>query len=342
MTGFSRTQEIVHEIGATGRFTLRATSADIEVRRAEGDTARVAVQFEVRASDEAEADRIFESARFRVAAERGSLEVTEPDRGENLGLGALARLLGGSPTRARAETIVAEIPARAHVTVAGVSAELVVTGLAGTQEYRTVSGDSVLTDLSGDVKISSVSGEVSLRGEGPIALRANTVSGDLIAFAPRFERTRVVTVSGDIDLEGELAAGSEHRIETVSGDLGLGAVNGMTLEVRGLSSDVSVSLPHRSEGTRDRRRYVIGDGAASLVFSSMSGDVTVGNARRFESRLAPTPPAPPLPPAPPAPPATPGRPLSEDEQLAVLRAVEAGEMDVDEATRRLAGERADG
>lgn len=339
MTGFSRTQEIVHEIGATGRFALRATSADIKVQRAEGDTARVSVQFEIRATDEAEADRIFEAAQFRVAAERGSLEVSEPDRGESLGLGALARLLGGSPTPARAETIVAEVPARARVTVAGVSAELVVTGLAGSQEYRTVSGDSVLTDLAGDVKISSVSGEVSLRGVGPIALSANTVSGDLIAFAPRFERTRTVTVSGDIDLEGELAPGGEHRIESVSGDLGMGVVNGMTLEVRGLSTDVSVSLPHRSEGTRDRRRYVIGDGAASLVFSSMSGDVTVGNARRLESRLTRTPPAPPVPPVPPS---SPRPPLGEDEQHAVLRALEAGEIDVDEAARRLAGEPTDG
>ncbi|MBW3613370.1 MAG: DUF4097 family beta strand repeat protein [Chloroflexi bacterium] len=339
MTGFSRTQEVVHEIGPTGRFALRATSADIKVQRAEGDTARVSIQFEIRAADEAEADRILEAAQFRVAAERGSLEVSEPDRGENLGLGALARLLGGSPSRARAETIVAQVPARAHVTVAGVSAELVVTGLEGIQEYRTVSGDSVLTDLAGDVKISSVSGEVSLRGVGPIALRANTVSGDLIAFAPRFDRTRAVTVSGDIDLEGELAPGSEHRIETVSGDLGMGAVNGMTLEVRGLSTDVSVSLPHRSEGTRDRRRYVIGDGAASLVFSSMSGDVTVGNARRYESRLTATPPAPPVPPSAPR---APRQPLGADEQLAVLRALEAGEIDVDEAARRLGGEPTDG
>ncbi|HVM23820.1 MAG TPA: DUF4097 family beta strand repeat-containing protein, partial [Candidatus Limnocylindrales bacterium] len=277
MTGFSRTQEIVHDIGATGRFVLRVTSADIEVRRTDGDTVRVAVQFDIRASDETEADRIFEEAKFRVQAAGGSLEITEPEREEGSGLGALARLLGDRRSRPSAEMVVAEVPERANVTVAGVSADLVVSGLSGSQHYRTVSGDAVLNDVSGAIQVGSVSGEISLRGVGPIVLRANTVSGDLIAFASRLERTRVVTVSGDVELEGELAPDGEHRIETVSGDLGLGAVNGMTLEVRGLSSNVSISLPHRSEGTRDRRRYVIGDGGARLLFSSMSGDVRVGN-----------------------------------------------------------------
>jgi hypothetical protein len=47
-----------------------------------------------------------------------------------------------------------------------------------------------------------------------------------------------VTVSGDVELEGELDPAAEHRVETVSGDLSLGAVAGLTLEVRGLSTDV--------------------------------------------------------------------------------------------------------
>ena len=122
--------------------------------------------------------------------------------------------------------------------------------------------------------------------------------------------------------------------------MALGVVGGMTLEVRGLSTDVTVSVPHRSEGSRDRRRYVIGDGSSSLLFSSMSGDVTVHPARRVAA-VSPALPAPPTPPRPPAPP----RPLphvSDQEQLEVLRALERGEIDVDEAARRLAGGPANG
>ena len=337
MASFVRTQEIEHEIGPTGRFTLRVTASDVELREAHGGIARVRIEFDLRAATDGEADEIFERVRYRVNAGSGVLEVAEPKQ-TDMGLSAIVRLLGGGGGRAGAR-VVAELPPQASVAFNGVSAELIATGLIGPQEYRTVSGDMVLSDAAGEIRIHSVSGDVSLRGVGPTTLHANSVSGDITAYAPSFARTRVVTVSGDIELEGELADGGEHRIETVSGDLSLGAVAGMTLEVRGLSTDVDVSLPHRSEGSRDRRRYVIGQGGPLVSFSSMSGDVSVGPARRFESRLsAPRPPAPPTPPpSPPPPPA-----VSEAEQLAILRAMESGEIDVDEATRRLAGETNDG
>lgn len=333
MPGFVRTQEIEHAIGPTGRFSLRVTSSDVELREVAGDWARVRIEFDIRATDDAEADAILDRVRFRVSSGEGFLEVAEPKRGEN-GLGSLVRMLGIGGGRIGAKVVV-ELPPQAALSYAGVSAELLATGLIGPQEYKTVSGDLVLTDAAGSIRISSVSGDVSLRGVGPVALHANTVSGDISAFAPVIERARAVTVSGDIELEGDLADGGEHRVETVSGDLSLGVVGGLTLEVRGLSTDVDVSLPHRSEGSRDRRRYVIGDGRAAATFSSMSGDVSVGPARRFgpdHSRQ----------PAPPAAPAPDRRPLSESEQLAILRALESGEIDIEEATRRLAGAPTDG
>jgi hypothetical protein len=135
----------------------------------------------------------------------------------------------------------------------------------------------------------------------------------------------------------------------VSGDLSLGIVGGVTLEVRGLSTDVDVNVAHRTEGSRDRRRYVIGDGAANVTFTSMSGDVSVGPARRvggtFRPPIPPTPPFPPTPPADPVSPtpqAPPLTPLDEAEQLEILRALERGDIDIETASRRLAGEPTDG
>jgi hypothetical protein len=138
-------------------------------------------------------------------------------------------------------------------------------------------------------------------------------------------------VSGDIELEGILAGGPQHRIETVSGDFSMGATGNLTVEVRGLSTDANIRLPHRSEGSRDRRRYVIGDGGPEVLFSSMSGDIEVRPPRR-----APSVPRPPVPAAPPPPP-PPHPTVDEDAQLAILRELERGEIDVEEATRRLAG-----
>jgi hypothetical protein len=195
----------------------------------------------------------------------------------------------------------------------------------------------VLTDVGGELSAQAVSGDLSIRAEREIGLEVSTVSGDASVVAPRFARVRANTVSGDLELEGELSAGVEHRIDTVSGDVAIGLVGDLTLEVRGLSTDVDCTLPHRSEGSRDRRRYVIGDGRPTLTFSSMSGDISISAPRRGPARpVAPVPPAPPRPPQPPDPATVPA-----DEQMAILRALERGEIDVDEAARRLAPERGD-
>ena len=341
MTTFVRTQEIEHPIGPDGRFALRVTSSEAELRGVDGDAVRVRIEFEIRASTDADADAAFEVARFGVERREGALELSEPKR-DSPRLDAIASLLTRGGAHRVEAIVVAEIPRRAAVSYAGVSADLVGTGLRGLQTYRTVSGDLVLSDLGGSVSASGVSGDISLRADDAISLRANTVSGDLSVFAPRIHESRIVTVSGDVELEGDLGTEASHRIETVSGDLSLGVVGGLTLEVRGLSTDVGVSLAHRAEGSRDRRRFVIGDGAASLLFSSMSGDVTAHAARRIGAP-PPAPPRPPTAPRPPAPPAPTSRPpLGDEDQLEVLRALERGEIDVDEASRRLTGGGTDG
>jgi Putative adhesin len=335
---FVRTQSIEHPIGAGGRFALRVTSPDVEINGSDDSVARVRVTLEIRAGSEAEADELLEEARFRVKEGDGSLEVTEPRHGDT-GLNALARIFGLG--RSATASVEVTLPRAAEVECDGVSADITATDLTGSQRWRTVSGDIVLDRVSGAIRIQAVSGDVSLRAIGPVALDANAVSGDLSAFAPAFDAARVVTVSGDVELEGELARNGSHRIETVSGDLSLGVVDGLVLEVRGLSTDVDVSVPHRAEGSRDRRRYVIGAGGPQVMFSSMSGDVSVGSGRR-SGTSSPVPPVPPIPPLPAAPAGGSSRSaLEPDEQLAVLQALERGEIDVDEAARRLGGGRAD-
>lgn len=341
MGSFVRTQEIEQRIGHGGRFALRVTSPEVHISSSDDDLARVRITMELQAGSDAEADELFERARFTVRQAEGLLEVSEPRHAES-GLAAIARLFRGARwTDARVEV---ELPRGAEVECSGVSAELTARDLTGTQLYRTVSGDLVLDQVGGGIRIHAVSGDVSIRAAAPISLEANTVSGDISATAPRLASSRVVTVSGDVEMEGALDPSGSHRVETVSGDLALGAEGGLTLEVRGLSTDVHIDLQHRAEGSRDRRRYVIGDGASSLAFSSMSGDVRVRSPRRerrerraaSEGPSAPTPgspvPATTMPDVATEPPGP-----SADEQLAILRAVERGELDVEEAARRLAG-----
>jgi len=327
MATFVRTQEIEHEIGERGQMALRVTNPDVEMRGGDGSTARVRVTFEIRAATDAEADEDFDRLRYRVSQGAGALEVAEPQHGPGAGLGSLVRLFGIGSGQVKASVEV-NAPRGCDLRYNGVSADLTAIGFRGAQQYRTVSGDLVLDGAGGEVQIKGVSSDISLRAEAPLSsLEINTVSGDISAFAPRIEQLRAATVSGDVELEGVLADGPQHRVETVSGDLSLGVTDNLTVEVRGLSTDADIRLPHRSEGSRDRRRYVIGDGKPQLLFSSMSGDIEVRPPRQTGS--VPPPPAPPAPPRPPA--------VDPDEQLAVLRALERGEIDIEEATRRLAG-----
>jgi hypothetical protein len=156
-------------------------------------------------------------------------------------------------------------------------------------------------------------------------MKVNTVSGDLSAESPRFDRIRVNAVSGDVSVDGALGAGDAHAIDTVSGDARLASNSGMTVSVRGLASDIHSSLPHRLEGTADRRRMIVGDGAAAVTFNSMSGDLAVTRSKQTDATPEAEAKAPPKP----APVAT------GDDRLAVLGALERGEIDVDEAMRRL-------
>jgi DUF4097 and DUF4098 domain-containing protein YvlB len=187
-----------------------------------------------------------------------------------------------------------------------------------------VSGDLSITNSGGSVRMETVSGDAVVRADEPLAVQAQTVSGDLNVIAPTLRSLRANTVSGDIQLEAELAGDGDFRAETVSGDLSVGLVGSATFEIHGLSTDVSSELDHRLEGQIDRRRLIIGSGGPRMVFNSMSGDVDIRQPRRINPR--------PVTPKPAAEPT----PAEQESQLEVLRALERGDIDVDEATRRLA------
>lgn len=323
MTRYRRVQTVTHDIGAEGTLILVVTSADVRLTSSAGGTATVQATFEVNGRNEAEADAVFEEAKMSVESSAGRLHVAE-DHGRH-GLGpAISELFAGR--RLDLEEVEVTAPAGCRLEVRAVSGDVSATGFLGSQRFQSVSGDLRVADGAGDLDIDSVSGDVSIRASQPISLKVNTVSGDLRADAPQYDRLAANAVSGDVSVDGNLAAGAAHGVDTVSGDLRLAISGGVTIEVRGLASDVHSSLPHRVEGTADRRRLIVGDGAATLSFSSMSGDLAVTRSRMSEAPVARAAVA--------ASAETPAAATS-DERLTVLGALERGEIDVDEAMRRL-------
>jgi Putative adhesin len=331
MATYVRQQEISHSIGVTGRLDMRVTDGDVRLRGVDGNLARLRVIYEISAGSEEEADQAFEVARLDVEQGDDWLEIRDRQDRDRLGK-VIRRLISGKG--GIQISIEGEAPAGCQLRLETVSGDLVVEGMRGEQRYTTVSGDLYATELDGTVRLTTVSGDATLRGD-TLALWCETVSGDLSAMAPLLSEVRLSSVSGDLELEGALARDGSFRAETVSGDLAVGLLGSASFEVRGISSDVRAEMDHRLEGRMDRRRVVIGDGTPTFVFSSMSGDVLIRRPRRLEQGAVPQHTAP-------QPPARPGIPQRGAEardaaSLEVLRALERGEIDVDEAARRLAG-----
>ncbi|MDH4333881.1 MAG: DUF4097 family beta strand repeat-containing protein [Chloroflexota bacterium] len=326
MPTFVRSQAISHPVGERGRVSLKVTSADVQLSAAPGGDASIRATFEIKAASEKEADDIFEQVRLRVKQSPGELLIEEPDITGSFG-SVISRIFGSGVHGDL--NVEARVPAGVELRLSGVSADMEVSGMRGDQRYHTVSGDLSVTEAGGRVRLNTISGDATLRATEPLAVEAQGVSGDLSVIAPQLESLRVSTVSGDVELEGELSARGDFRVETVSGDLVVGLLGSATFEVRGLSTDVNSELDHRLEGRSDRRRLIVGAGGPTLVFNSMSGDVSVRRPRRVSpargDATAATPPT--------APAASP----DAASRLDVLQALERGEIDVDEASRRLAG-----
>lgn len=329
MPRFRRVQTITHDIGADGELVLGVTSADVRLSAGSGGEVRLEVTFEVSARSESDADAILEEAQMPFEATAGRLRLVEDGSVGGLGV-AISRMLGGHGVDLR--EVHGSAPAGCRIEVRAVSGDIGATGFTGTQRYQSVSGDLRIVEAAGDLDIETVSGDISFRAVDPVSLKLSSVSGDLRAEAPSYRRLNASAVSGDLSIDGALEAGPEHTVETVSGDFVLATSSGATILVRGLSSDVHASRPHQIEGNADRRRLVVGDGSASLSFNSMSGDMSVTPSRQAGSRPSAEPP-----------PAAVAAPTGEtapdkDPRIAVLGALERGEIDVDEAMRRLGGE----
>jgi hypothetical protein len=323
MGTYVRTQSIDHSVGENGRVSLGVVAGDVRVRGIAGGEAHIRATFEISASSDADADRLFEAIQLRV--DRTSDSLTVEERGGHQSVGSMIGRLFGSGGDDYELTVEADVPTAAQTQLHAVSSDVTVTDLRGEQRYNSVSGDLSVNNSGGSVRLETVSGDATIRADEPLAVQAQSVSGDLNVTAPNLRSLKANTVSGDVELEAELAASGDFRVETVSGDLSVGLVGSATFEIHGLSTDVSSELDHRLEGQIDRRRVIIGSGGPRLVFNSMSGDVNIRHPRRISARPAAV-----------APPSEP-TPAEQASQLEVLRALERGEIDVDEATRRLAG-----
>lgn len=147
----------------------------------------------------------------------------------------------------------------------------------GEWQIQVVEAAVTLNDLEGSAEIHTVNGNVrgnNLRG----ALILRTVGGDVDFSQCQFSSIDAHTVSGDLELEPGALAGGPYAFHTVSGDvrLHLTPQTGCELEFRSLSGEFEISpsaiyYPRQA----DRRKIIVQNGGAAVVFNSVSGDLAL-------------------------------------------------------------------
>lgn len=191
-------------------------------------------------------------------------------------------------------------PKQSAIYTEGVSSSFVITNMDNTVRSSTMSGDISLEGGRGKVHLESVSGDVTaLNSNGKVTLEsvsgdieakvessffeAQSVSGSIEAVIGESEHVELATVSGDIEVDLKLMAGSELDADTVSGDIELKFLNDKldaSFEIEtGPGGDI------RNFITKDRQsksfafsgsmEFEVGKGSASVEVETMSGTIRI-------------------------------------------------------------------
>jgi hypothetical protein len=351
--GYPDPSEIRHRIGATGQLTINNVSGSVELRAADTDEVVVNVR-----SEHGRAGWL----PLTVRQSDGVLAIDVEKRGP---MGMFGSLFGANDGL----DFEVMVPRAARVTVSTVSADIRSSMLSGEQTYKTVSGDVNMEPFGGRIQVTTVSGDIDARASKPAELSVNSTSGDAHVQGAVLSQFDARTVSGDIDIEAGLAVGPLHTVETVSGDLSIESPTGVTVDVKSsleLRRGGSRGYVSGDGAAKVRFRTLSGDCHLAGARDMYEDDDDRRGRHRHEGRherslerrierqvqrmtrgigpdfdfppLPPTPgrqPMPPMPPAPPMAPASRASSYQPPDQLEILRALERGEIDVDEATRRL-------
>jgi hypothetical protein len=192
-----------------------------------------------------------------------------------------------------------QVPKDSEIDVSGVSADLVTTGVLGSQRLKSVSGDISAESSGSEFEAKTVSGNLKVRSHGQPArqrlqsvsgdielkhaageLDASAVSGQISAELDPARSFHARTTSGDITFDGRLTHGADLDAQSVNGDLKVRAPaeNGFRYELETLSGDISDCFDAKAErsseyGPGHKLDGLRGAGDGHVRMKTMSGDL---------------------------------------------------------------------
>jgi DUF4097 and DUF4098 domain-containing protein YvlB len=288
------------KIGRDGRFSLNNISGEVVVSAGSGDEVSIEAVKRTR-GDKSELANV----QIMVDDRAGRVEVrTEHEQNR--------RDRNGRSDHVSVDYTVT-VPASVSVDLHSVSGSVKVSGVHGSLRAETVSGDVIIVDaprleaaktVSGDVSLTgvtadgdlsagSVSGNVRAKGVKARGLDLGSVSGDINVSDVTCERLGVKSVSGNVEYAGGISKGGRYEINTHSGTVRLVLANPGGFELNGNSfsgsirSELPLTIGGDSSGRNDRSRSgrdsgnshsmraTFGDGSATLVVRTFSGDIII-------------------------------------------------------------------
>ncbi|WP_159940704.1 MULTISPECIES: DUF4097 family beta strand repeat-containing protein [unclassified Nocardiopsis] len=186
------------------------------------------------------------------------------------------QLSGYKRVQHRSATVNLRVPRDCPVEVTTVSASIVAAGLSARSQLRTATGEITLDDTSGETDINTVSGSTAVRGAQG-SLRFTSVSGQLAVAGGRLSALRAKTVSGQLLADTDITPAGRVRLNSVAGEIALRvpADTSATVELRTAKAPVEsdFGLERRSAPARTILSGKIGSGVdpASITTNSASG-----------------------------------------------------------------------
>lgn len=257
-------------VGHLPRLHVHNVSGDTKIAVGEDGKIQVKARKRVRGTSEERAKRLLENVEVRMDQEGDEVTLKphlyEQDRG-------WADLFRGGRVAVDFEiTVPREVRIEAHT----VSGDLELGATRGPLEAQSVSGDVRLDDVQGPLRLKTVSGDAIVTDYAG-QLMANTVSGDLTFQHVRLHGSEVVTVSGEVRIDGELDKARDHRLKTISGDVDL-RLTGGSYDIRfsSMSGDLDSELEGEVSVTGRRDKHVmIGAAETKVTVKTMSGDLEI-------------------------------------------------------------------
>ncbi|MFD6950783.1 hypothetical protein A6A08_11555 [Nocardiopsis sp. TSRI0078] len=187
-----------------------------------------------------------------------------------------AQLGGYKGVQNRKATVNLRLPKDCPVEVSTVGASIVAAGLSARSHLRTATGEITLDDTAGETEIGTVSGSTAVRNPHG-ALRFNSVSGQLAVAGGRLSALKAKTVSGQLLADTDIAPAGRVRLNSVSGEIALRVPSetSAAVELRTAKAPVEsdFGLDRRSAPARTVLSGKIGSGVdpASITINSASG-----------------------------------------------------------------------